>query len=126
MVCGKKGDKMPKTIKEMGKRKVAYLKEGTNYFDVFIDINGDGVYDQIRIYKAPSTWRESKKKGMINTGARAKLSLPKVFKEKYVPKKKEVKRKKKKTTAKDIERQREVKKILEEKKPKRKRKKSKK
>ena len=82
-----KGDKMPQTkltTKEMGKRKTAYLKTGKTYIDIFIDINGDRIYDQIRIYKAPSTWHKSKKSGVFSAGARAKISVPKKYKGTYV------------------------------------------
>jgi len=74
---------VPKTTPP-GKKKISYVKQGRNYFDIFVDVNGDGVYDRIRIYKAVSTWRKSKKSGIFSAGARANISIPNEYRDKYV------------------------------------------
>ena len=84
-------------ISDLGKRKTAYIKKGKSHFDIFVDINDDRVYDQIRIYKSHTTWKENKKKGIVQTGARAKISLPKAYKGKYVKMRTKKRKKRKKS-----------------------------
>jgi len=79
-----------------GKRKVVYIKKGKNYFEIYLDLNGDRVYDVVRIYKSPSSWRKLKRSGTFSTSVKAMLSLPEKYRTKYISKKKTKKKKGKK------------------------------